>query len=110
MELYLFSTTLILGMDRGNFESLNVKPNVVIHQLKLFRSNVSVFEIQPMKGLAGIRSRVFRDMTPCNMAQGYRRFGEHAAFIFRVAAYSLKSDFLSPPALPGKLPLTFTAQ
>jgi hypothetical protein len=78
-------------MDRGNFTSLNVKPNVVVQQLKVLSSNVPVFELQPINGLAGIRSRVFRDMTSCNMARGYRRFGEHAAFFFRVAAYSLKS-------------------
>jgi hypothetical protein len=42
-------------MDRGNFASLNVKPNVVLQQLKLLRSNVTMFELQPMNGLAGIR-------------------------------------------------------
>jgi hypothetical protein len=78
-------------MDRGNVAFLNVKPNIVVQQIKLLHSNVPIFELQPMNGLAGIRSRVFRDMTPCNMAHGYRLFGEHAASIFRVAAYSLKS-------------------
>jgi hypothetical protein len=31
------------------------------------------------------------------MAQGYGRFGEHAAFLFKVAAYSLKSVTSSVP-------------
>jgi hypothetical protein len=83
--------TLILGMDRENVASLNVKPNIVVQQIKLLHSNIPMFELQPMNGLAGMRSRVFRDMRPCNMAHGYRRFGEQAASIFRVAAYSLKS-------------------